>query len=431
MDQIQAQLAAQLTTYQKLLNQVIQIQSVRGTATAQAPYGPGPKAAVTQALAIAASFGLQTHLIADRVGYAELSGEDADYIGVLGHLDVVAAGDDWHSAPFALTVAGDKMFARGVLDNKGPIMGALFALALLKQNRVPLKHSIRVMFGTDEESGSSDIPYYLAQQPAPIAGFTPDGKYPVVYAERGLVGLSLTTTLPQAALAQLTALSGDFGAAYIPDHAQMQLNGRTYRYTGVRAPSNAPDTGDNVIGQLAADLAQASGELGEYGRWLAGVMADTDGTHLGVAYHDAISGALQQSVYAITKVAHGLQLDLSMRYPVTMTQEMLLADLHQHLPAHTQVEVKREVPRLYRDPDQPEIQIMSQVYGEVTGLANHPVSTTGITYARAMPNIVAFGPSFPGQRGIAHKGDEWLKISDWLTMMTIDYHAMARLANEI
>lgn len=428
MDAIETQLAENLPNYQKLLASVLAIQSVKGAAQPQAPFGTGPRAALEQALKIARSFGLKTKVIADAVGYAELSGESSDYIGVLGHLDVVAAGADWDFDAFTLRVKGDKMYARGVLDNKGPIMGALFALALLKQNHVPLKRSIRVMFGTDEESGSADIPHYLAAEPAPIAGFTPDGKYPVVYAERGLVGMSLTTKLDATAIDNL---SGDFGGAYIPDAATMTLNDIKHDYHGVRAPSNAPDTGDNVIQQIADDLAQAGGELGTYGQWLQGVMSDTDGTHLGVAFHDDISGALQQSVFAIHQVEGGLRLDLSMRYPVTLDEQTLLAKLNANLPANTTVTVNREVPRLYRSPDLPEIKIMSEVYGQVTGLDSHPVSTTGITYARALPNIVAFGPSFPGQRGIAHKGNEWLQVSDWLKMMAIDYHAMARLANEL
>ena len=56
------------------------------------------------------------------------------------------------------------------------------------------------------------------------------------------------------------------------------------------------------------------------------------------------------------------------------------------------------------------------------------ITTTGVTYARALPNIIAFGPSFPGQKGIAHKGDEWLKFSDWQMMMQIYYDVFLSLA---
>nr|WP_225048075.1 hypothetical protein [Lacticaseibacillus kribbianus] len=42
-----------------------------------------------------------------------------------------------------------------------------------------------------------------------------------------------------------------------------------------------------------------------------------------------------------------------------------------------------------------------------------------------MPNLVAFGPSFPGQKGIAHKEDEWLAVSDLVACVRIYARALA------
>ena len=54
-------------------------------------------------------------------------------------------------------------------------------------------------------------------------------------------------------------------------------------------------------------------------------------------------------------------------------------------------------------------------YEQVTGKDGSPVTTTGGTYAKLMPNIVPFGPSFPGQKGIGHQPNEWMAESDILT----------------
>lgn len=108
------------------------------------------------------------------------------------------AGDKWKTPPHKLVVQRDLMYGRGVLDSKGPIMGALFALALLKEQGVVLKRSIRVTFGTDEESGSHDIPAYLKHERALLVGFTPDGKYSVVYAERGLMRCQIELPLDKS-----------------------------------------------------------------------------------------------------------------------------------------------------------------------------------------------------------------------------------------
>ncbi|GBG94038.1 dipeptidase PepV [Ligilactobacillus salitolerans] len=429
MERVEQEIADNLQHYQELLGQVIQIPSVKGAPTAQAPYGAGPKAALEQALEIARQLGLKTGQVANKVGWAQLDGQDDEYIAVLGHLDVVQAGENWTTPPYQLTVKDGYMYGRGVLDNKGPILGALFALSLLKKHQVSLKHSIRVIFGTDEESGSADIPAYLQAEKPPLGGFTPDGKYPVVYAERGM--LRLQVDLPFAEEIAWDKISGNFAASYIPDAAEVHLkDGSVQDYVGKKSPSNAPELGDNVIRKIALDGQKLPGQFGKYLAWISQISADTTGENLGVAYQDE-SGELQLSLWGMELSAGLLQLSLTIRYPVTLQKEDLLQKLKQNLPAGAQLKVVSEVAPLLVDRKQPMIQIMQDVYEQVTHTDGSPVTTTGVTYARSLPNIVAFGPSFPGQRGIAHKENEWLKVSDWQKMIQIDYLAMKKLAQEL
>lgn len=116
---------------------------------------------------------------------------------------------------------------------------------------------------------------------------------------------------------------------------------------------------------------------------------------------------------------------------MTLTREQLLKKLVANISVKAQLEVLNEVEPLMVDPKLPMIKIMQEVYEQVTQTNGTPATTTGVTYARSLPNIVAFGPSFPGQRGIAHKENEWLKVSDWQKMISIDYWTMKRLAQEI
>ncbi len=58
------------------------------------------------------------------------------------------------------------------------------------------------------------------------------------------------------------------------------------------------------------------------------------------------------------------------------------------------------------------VHVMQHSYEAVTGLDGTPVTTTGGTYAKVMPGIVPFGPSFPGQKGIGHNPNEWMKVED-------------------
>ncbi|MBY2478777.1 M20/M25/M40 family metallo-hydrolase [Clostridioides difficile] len=69
-------------------------------------------------------------------------------------------------------------------------------------------------------------------------------------------------------------------------------------------------------------------------------------------------------------------------------------------------------------------------YERVTLLDGTPVTTNGGTYAKVMPNIVPFGPSFPGQKGIAHNPDEYMDIEDIILNAKIFANAIYELAKE-
>ena len=120
------------------------------------------------------------------MGYASLGKRDSqDYICAIGHLDVVPVGEGWKHPPFSAYEENGYIYSRGILDNKGPILSCLYALYALKELGYKPRHEIRIIFGCNEETAFNDLKYYLTKEIPPIAGFTPDCKYPVVYAERG------------------------------------------------------------------------------------------------------------------------------------------------------------------------------------------------------------------------------------------------------
>lgn len=415
------------TAFLTYFDQLVQIPSVNGHATFEAPFGIGPKRALAYLLRLSAKLGFRTGSAGDCVGWAEAGPiDEPEFFGVLGHLDVVDVENDWHYPPFKLTRVDDMLYGRGTLDNKGPLLATLLALFLIKEQGAPLKHRVRILFGTDEESGSRDIPRYLAEQPAPATGITPDCKFPIVYGERGLIDLTLTTKITDGSLTQLKSLTGPFDRSYLPDQATVELaDGTVTKFTGKKAPSNAPDLADNVLPQVVAQLSQLTGDTGKFFQWLADKIGQqVDGQRLGLDFEDVASGKLQLSFYQVSLEAGQLTASISMRYPISMTEPQLLTQLQSQLASGMTITINRRLPSKLSDPDQPFIHRFSKIYAADTGLDGTPVTTTGATYARAMPNIVAFGPSFPGQKGIAHKGDEWLKLSDWQLMMNIYYDCL-------
>lgn len=173
--------------------------------------------------------------------------------------------DDWHYPPFELTQVDNMLYGRGILDNKGPLLSTLFALYLIKTQKITFKQRVRIIFGTDEESGSQDMPIYLAEHSAPYAGFTPDCKFPAVYGERGLLDVQLALPITDGSEQQITAIEGRFAKSYLPDHAQLILaDGTVKTYHGKKAPSNAPEMADNVLPKLVADASQLTGQTGQF-----------------------------------------------------------------------------------------------------------------------------------------------------------------------
>lgn len=414
------------------LRKVMQVRSVKAQAEAGKPFGAGPKKALELVLSLAESYGFETKNVGDAVGYAQW-GDGEDYIGILGHLDVVPEGAGWSVPPIDLTEKEDKLYGRGVLDNKGPIFSCLYGLKLLKDAGVELAQPIRILFGTDEESGSEDIPIYLAEERPPVFGFTPDCKYPAVYGERGIVSYELRKTFAPEDLAELGVFTGDQFKDHVPDLLSVTFQGKTYEAKGRRTPTNAPELGENAITLLAGQLMEVPkmpAELQVYFRWIFGCLHQKHyGEGLGIAFEDADSGKLILAPYELQKEGDALILKLAMRYPVSCSEEEVTAGLERTMPDGGTLEVIRRIKGTMYPKDAPGVQVLSKVYEEITGMDGTPVTTTGATYARSMPNIIAFGPSFPGQKGIAHNKDEYMDKADLILNMEIYMHAMTALAN--
>ncbi len=85
---------------------------------------------------------------------------------VLLHTDVVPSGapSDWKFAPFAPFEKDGKLYGRGVLDDKGPLVAALAALRILKAHEDQIDGSFTFGAVGDEEVGIGvGLPYLIEQ----------------------------------------------------------------------------------------------------------------------------------------------------------------------------------------------------------------------------------------------------------------------------
>ena len=83
---------------------------------------------------------------------------------------------------------GDRLYGRGVIDDKGPAIASIFAMKDLLDSGRPLNKRIRIVFGQTEENGDwTDMEAYKAAEELPAYGFTPDGDFPAIYGEKGIM----------------------------------------------------------------------------------------------------------------------------------------------------------------------------------------------------------------------------------------------------
>lgn len=352
------------------LRRMVAIPSIRGKEEPDAPFGRGPKQALEEVLKIATELGFHTKNIDDKIGYAEYGENRADgaYYGIFGHVDVMPLGEGWNSPPLSLTLREGKLFGRGTLDNKGPILSNLYALYVLKENGVTFDRPVRIVFGTNEETGFGCVKHYLTKEIPPTFGWTPDCKWPVVYGERGR--LKVRVSLPESRVVDLY------------DFANCKLLHTNHR-----------------------------------------------GEELGIAYHDEDFGMMQLrgETFGIEENQH--YVEWTMCYPVSCTKSDLLNQITAQLPEKATLEViSHWAPVLY-DKSSKYVQALQQVYTDVTKSDSIPVTTTGGTYAKIIPNIIAYGPSFPGQRDIAHLPNEWIGVKDLETDTIIYGLALLALSN--
>ena len=143
------------------LQENLRIPSVEEAPAEGAPYGIACRESLDHVLKTAAELGFRTENVDGHMGWCEY-GEGEEMIAVLGHLDVVPAGDGWSFDPWGGEIKGDRIFGRGTMDDKGPSIAAMYALAALRDSGLPLKRRIRILFGCIEETGARDVKYYLA-----------------------------------------------------------------------------------------------------------------------------------------------------------------------------------------------------------------------------------------------------------------------------
>jgi predicted dipeptidase len=426
------------------IKDVVRIPSVIEEGGAGFTFGKGVDDALRTTLQIAERLGFQTKYGDEGYyGYAQI-GQGQDLVAVLGHLDVVPAGelDTWNTAPFDPVERDGKIYGRGAQDDKGPTLAAMFAAKALMDAGVDFNRRLRFIFGTDEESLWRGVKRYLEREERPSMGFTPDSKFPLTYAEKGLLEFYL-----EGSNEGNLVLKGGSAFNAVPDSivyggerkdelaAKLEELGYDHervdggiKVLGKAAHASVTETGINAIARLCIAL-EATGLDSRVIRFVAQeVGEDPFATDIFGECADVPSGRLKLNVGKID-IGQKEQLSVDIRSPVTVPKEEIVEKL---------ITVAREYGLAYREYDwiAPKympldhslIETLMKVYREVTrDTESEPESLGGATFARSIENCVAFGPILPGRFSVAHQPNEYVVLEDLYVATEVYAYAIYEL----
>ena len=408
------------------------------------PFGQAIQDVLEHTLDLTEKMGFSTYLDPEGYyGYAEI-GQGDELLAVLCHLDVVPAGDldKWESPPFEAIIQDQELIGRGVQDDKGPSMMALFALKALLDAGLTLKKRVRFIFGTDEETLWRCMNRYNQLEEGADMGFAPDSSFPLTYAEKGLlqaklIGIGDADLQLEAGQAyNVVPAKASYQGPLLADlQAELDRLGFDYELTddsltvlGLSRHAKDAAKGVNAIVRLAKALRKWSDHPTL--RFIADAVGeDATGSSLFGLITDEPSGDLSFNIAGLTLNQDFSEIRLDIRIPVLADKENLVETLSQKAAAyHLKYEEFDYLASLYVPLDSELVSTLMSVYQDKTGDATPAKSSGGATFARTMPNCVAFGACFPGSLQTEHQENERIKLEDLYKAMDIYAEALYRLA---
>ncbi len=378
-----------------------------------APYGPEVRSALDEALAIARRLGYETGNYDGYMGMADVLGYSERQVATIAHLDVVPAGTGWATDPFTMVRRDGWLLGRGVIDDKGPAVLALYAGAYLIRRGIKPRYTFRALLGCDEEVGMTDVHRYLDRYPAPAFLFTPDASFPVCNAEKGLfdgmfttaqftgrvrdiTGGEVTNAIPGEATLVIEADAAALPAAESIDIEDAGEGCARLTAHGLGGHASLPEGTVNAIGMLVSYVLENGLVEGDECRafeLLAAIHADTAGESLGIATSTPAFGPLTV-IGGVVRMQDGrITQTIDCRYPDSTTVDALatacsaVAERFGGTFETTVTKVPFSV-----SADSPAVRALLETYEDVTGDAAEPFAMGGGTYARNFPAAVSFGP---------------------------------------
>lgn len=465
----------------RTLQELVAINSVQTEPEKDMPFGAGVQKAFEYMLSQGEKAGFSTCNVDNYGGHIEFSGRQADETGdltqpctetmaILGHLDTVPLGADWDHDPLGGEIEDGVMYGRGTSDDKGPLIAAFYAMkAIADSGYVPQKN-VRMILGLDEETDWHGMDHYMERVPAPDFGFTPDGDFPAVQGEMGILVFELARKFSkqakQAGGITFRSMKGGSAPNMVADAARLLITADSYEDVkekleqfkketgyaisakgrgksleieaqGVSAHGAMPWKGLNAISVLmkfAGLLPFNNEDVRDFIEFYnTAIGFELSGDSIGCGLADEPSGKLVFNVGMVEMDEEAVRLTVNVRYPVTLSGERVYDAMRPRLDEYDLgvVKLKHQEP-IYMEPDSEMLQTLMAAYRRHTGdTESKPIIMGGGSYARAMQNCVCFGMLFPGELDTMHQKNERVSIDSLVKAAKIYADAIVDLTNAV
>ena len=396
--------------------------------------------ALEYALNLGQSLGFKAKSVLDgQVGVIE-AGEGPETLGILSHVDVVPSGNinAWKTPPFEPVIKDGAIYGRGALDDKGAIIASLYAMKAVTVLDKPLKKKIQLILGTQEEVEWTDMDAYVREFPLPDYGFTPDGEFPLCNIEKGIMDIDLIVPLDSISGEGLflKSINGGRAVNVIPDKCEAELIRRirnsdgTYTEKSIKLTAEGtavhscqPEKGKNAIVNLCGILKEkdlADNNLSKLTNIIADRFSDLSCSGIGLYskdeyYNDEYIHRNVVSVTVINTSADKVRVNFNVRFSYTTKKDEIYA-VFEKIAGELGGKIGNVLylPAVYISKDKPFMKVFAKAYETVSGLKNEFTLAYGGSYAKAMENIVSWGPIFPGEEDTCHEENEHIPIESLL-----------------
>ncbi|AKF44745.1 dipeptidase [Pseudomonas fragariae (ex Marin et al. 2024)] len=434
---------------------------------------------------LAEGFDLKFRNVDNRVYEVSLDGASGEVVGIHVHADVVPVTlDNWvlpdgtRLDPFKVTLIGDRMYGRGTEDDKNGIVVALYAMKVIKEEKLPLARNFKLLIDTTEETAGDAIPYYFERNPTPAYNLALDGGYPVVIAEKGygtvmasfarrqaegegaeivsMTGGMATNQIPSKSVAtlltdkpaELAASLQQAGAEYVKSNGgdfevDARVDGKDVKLTvtGVSAHSSAPQSGVNpvarmldFINSLQGKVALKHNQITDAARYAADNWGlDYLGSKLGVGFSDDFMGPLTASLTYVAMDEKAFKLAVNLRVPKGKSPQVLKSEIAEKLAAwSTKTAIKPAfdysiAEPMYRNPEGEWVKALLAVASENLGMEHTFGTSAGATSVHSLPNGVQFGLARPEVKYTGHTDNEFKTTGQFLLDLQIVTEMMGRI----